>query len=130
MCWNDRCITLFSLPGKVHSGVLKRRLWPVCPASDSGGAVWVFPWPWNSGTVEQLIILLCSLTAPWEFAHTVCMCFVDPERAHNNPVFGFHEQDLEVQPRTVMSLTITPLLFANDVVFVGLQHNNAVERLG
>lgn len=65
------------------------------------------------GTVEQLITLLCSLTAPWEFAHSVCMCFVDPERAHNNPVFGFHEQDLEVQPRTVMCPTREPHNYAS-----------------
>lgn len=54
------------------------------------------------------------------------MSFVDPERAHNSPVFAFDEQDLEVQPRTVMCPTREPLLFANDVVFVGLQH--ALER--
>ncbi|KAK3514608.1 hypothetical protein QTP70_021525, partial [Hemibagrus guttatus] len=78
VCSNYRGITLLSLPGKVYSRVLERRVRPL-----------VEPWiqeeqcgfrP-NRGTLDQLYTLHRVLEGSWEFAQPVHMCFVDLEKA-------------------------------------------------
>ncbi|KAK3556451.1 hypothetical protein QTP70_008265 [Hemibagrus guttatus] len=78
MCSNYRGITLLSLPGKVYSRVLERRVRPL-----------VEPWIQEEqcgfrpsrGTLDQLYTLHRVLKGSWEFAQPVHMCFVDLEKA-------------------------------------------------
>ncbi|TWW67234.1 hypothetical protein D4764_02G0002750 [Takifugu flavidus] len=71
-------ITLLSLPGKVYSGVLERRVRRT-----------VEPWFQEEqcgfrpgrGTVDQLDTLSRVFEGAWEFAQPVHMCFVDLEKA-------------------------------------------------
>ena len=49
VCSNYRGITLLSLPGKVYSRVLERRIWLISRTSDSGGTIRLSSWPWNTG---------------------------------------------------------------------------------
>ncbi|KAK3569880.1 hypothetical protein QTP86_006752 [Hemibagrus guttatus] len=78
VCSNYRGITLLSLPGKVYSRVLERRVRPL-----------VEPWIQEEqcgfrpscGTLDQPYTLHRVLEGSWEFAQTVHMCFVDLEKA-------------------------------------------------
>ncbi|KAK3558549.1 hypothetical protein QTP86_019017 [Hemibagrus guttatus] len=78
VCSNYRGITLLSLPGKVYSRVLERRVRPL-----------VEPWIQEEqcgfrpsrGTLDQLYTLHRVLEGSWEFAQPVHMCFVDLEKA-------------------------------------------------
>ncbi|KAK3556337.1 hypothetical protein QTP70_007103 [Hemibagrus guttatus] len=78
VCSNYRGITLLSLPGKVYSRVLERRVRPL-----------VKPWIQEEqcgfrpsrGTLDQLYTLHRVLEGSWEFAQPVHMCFVDLEKA-------------------------------------------------
>ncbi|KAK3533936.1 hypothetical protein QTP70_034935, partial [Hemibagrus guttatus] len=78
VCSNYRGITLLSLPGKVYSRVLERRVRPL-----------VEPWIQEEqcgfrpsrGTLDQLYTLHRVLEGTWEFAQPVHMCFVDLEKA-------------------------------------------------
>ena len=67
-CANYRGITLLSLPGKVYSKVLERRVRPI-----------VRP---GRGTTDQLFTLARILEGAWEYAYPVYMCFVDLEKAY------------------------------------------------
>ncbi|KAK3573223.1 hypothetical protein QTP86_015134 [Hemibagrus guttatus] len=77
VCSNYREITLLSLPGKVYSRVLERRVQPL-----------VEPWIQEEqcgfcpgcGTLDQLYTLHRVLKGSWEFAQPVLMCFVDLEK--------------------------------------------------
>ncbi|TKS65269.1 putative 149 kDa protein ORF 2 [Collichthys lucidus] len=85
MCSNYRGITLLSLPGKVFSGVLERRVRKI-----------VEPWIQEEqcgfrpgrGSVDQLYTLSAVLEGAWEFAQPVYMCFVDLEKAFDRVPLG------------------------------------------
>ncbi|KAI3351231.1 hypothetical protein L3Q82_005615 [Scortum barcoo] len=78
VCSNYRGITLLSLPRKVYTRVLERRIRPI-----------VDPWIQEEqcgfrpgrGTLDQLYTLHRVLEGLWEFAQPVHMCFVDLEKA-------------------------------------------------
>ncbi|KAK3516914.1 hypothetical protein QTP70_028206 [Hemibagrus guttatus] len=85
VCSNYRGITLLSLPGKVYSRVLERRVRPL-----------VEPWIQEEqcgfrpsrGTLDQLYTLHRVLEGSWEFAQPVHMCFVDLEKAFDRVPCG------------------------------------------
>ncbi|KAK3527969.1 hypothetical protein QTP86_013084 [Hemibagrus guttatus] len=85
VCSNYRGITLLSLPGKVYSRVLERRVRPL-----------VEPWIQEEqcdfgpsrGTLDQLYTLHRVLEGSWEFAQPVHMCFVDLEKAFDRVPHG------------------------------------------
>ncbi|KAK3575581.1 hypothetical protein QTP86_030516 [Hemibagrus guttatus] len=85
VCSNYRGITLLSLPGKVYSRVLERRVRPL-----------VKPWIQEEqcgfrpsrGTLDQLYTLHRVLKGLWEFAQPVHMCFVDLEKAFDRVPHG------------------------------------------
>jgi len=68
VCSNYRGITLLSLPRKVYSRVLERRLRPIVEPQLQE---------------DQLFTLVGLLGEAWEFAHPVYMCFVDLEKAYD-----------------------------------------------
>ncbi|KAK3526236.1 hypothetical protein QTP70_018714 [Hemibagrus guttatus] len=78
VCSNYRAITLLSLPGKVYSRVLERRVRqlvePWIQAEQCGFRL-------SRGTLDQLYTLHRVLEGSWEFAQPVHMCFVDLEKA-------------------------------------------------
>ena len=49
LCSNYRGITLLSLPGKVYSRVMERRVPRLVEEPDSGGTAWFSSWSWNTG---------------------------------------------------------------------------------
>ncbi|KAK0154090.1 LINE-1 retrotransposable element ORF2 protein [Merluccius polli] len=78
VCSNYRGITLLSLPGKIYSGVLERRVrWIVEPRIQEEQC----GFRPGRGTVDQLYTLCRILEGAWEFAQPVHMCFVDLEKA-------------------------------------------------
>uniref|UniRef100_A0A8C4S0K5 Reverse transcriptase domain-containing protein n=1 Tax=Erpetoichthys calabaricus TaxID=27687 RepID=A0A8C4S0K5_ERPCA len=78
VCSNYRGITLLSLPGKVYSGVLERRVrWIVEPRIQEEQC----GFRPGRGTVDQLYTLSRVLEGAWEFTQQVYMCFVDLEKA-------------------------------------------------
>ncbi|KAK3557882.1 hypothetical protein QTP86_003282 [Hemibagrus guttatus] len=85
VCSNYRGITLLSLPGKVYSRVLERRVRPLVEPriqEDQCGF-----WP-SHGTLDQLYTLHRVLEGSWEFAQPVHMCFVDLEKAFDRVPHG------------------------------------------
>ena len=80
VCSNYRGITLLSLPGKVYSRVLERRLRPIVEPQIQEEQCGFRP---GRGTVDQLFTLAGLLAGAWEFAHPVYMCFVDLEKAYD-----------------------------------------------
>ena len=78
VCSNYRGITLLSLPGKVFSGVLQRRVRRIVEPRIQEEQCGFRP---GRGTVDQLYTLRRILEGAWEFAHPVHMCFVDLEKA-------------------------------------------------
>ncbi|TKS65417.1 Craniofacial development protein 2 p97 bucentaur protein [Collichthys lucidus] len=78
MCSNYRGITLLSLPGKVFSGVLERRVRKIVEPRIQEEQCGFRP---GRGTVDQLYTLSAALEGAWEFAQPVYMCFVDLEKA-------------------------------------------------
>ncbi|TKS64956.1 LINE-1 reverse transcriptase -like protein [Collichthys lucidus] len=78
MCSNYRGITLLSLPGKVFSGVLERRVRKIVEPRIQEEQCGFRP---GRGTVDQLYTLSAVLEGAWEFAQPVYMCFVDLEKA-------------------------------------------------
>ena len=74
VCSNYRGITLLSLPGKVYSGVLERRVHRIVEPGIQEVQCGFCP---GRGTVDQLY----TLEGAWEFAQPVQMCFVDLEKA-------------------------------------------------
>ncbi|KAK3517264.1 hypothetical protein QTP70_001756 [Hemibagrus guttatus] len=77
VCSNYRGITLLSLPGKVYSRVLERRVRQVEPRIQEEQCGFC---P-GRGTLDQLYTLHRVLEGSWEFAQPVHMCFVDLEKA-------------------------------------------------
>ena len=80
LCANYRGITLLSLPGKVYSKVLERRVRPIVEPRIEEEQCGVGP---DRGTTDQLFTLARILEGAWEYAHPVYMCFVDLEKAYD-----------------------------------------------
>ncbi|TWW77544.1 hypothetical protein D4764_12G0009340 [Takifugu flavidus] len=78
MCSNYRGITLLSLPGKVYSGVLERRVHRIVKPRIQEEQCGFRP---GRGTVDQLYTLSRVFEGAWEFAQPLHMCFVDLEKA-------------------------------------------------
>ncbi|KAK3520456.1 hypothetical protein QTP70_024071 [Hemibagrus guttatus] len=78
VCSNYRGITLLSLPGKVYSRVLERRVRPLVEPRIQEEQCGFQP---SRGTLDQLYTLHRVLEGSWEFAQPVHMCFVDLEKA-------------------------------------------------
>ncbi|KAK3564144.1 hypothetical protein QTP86_008500 [Hemibagrus guttatus] len=78
VCSNYRGITLLSLPGKVYSRVLERRVQPLVEPQIQEEQCSFRP---SRGTLDQLYTLHRVLEGSWEFAQPVHMCFVDLEKA-------------------------------------------------
>uniref|UniRef100_A0A674NZS3 Reverse transcriptase domain-containing protein n=1 Tax=Takifugu rubripes TaxID=31033 RepID=A0A674NZS3_TAKRU len=78
LCSNYRGLTLLSLPGKVYSGVLDRRVRQIVEPRIQEEQCGFGP---GRGTVDQLYTLSRVLKGAWEFAQPVHMCFVDLEKA-------------------------------------------------
>ncbi|KAK3509856.1 hypothetical protein QTP70_015863 [Hemibagrus guttatus] len=78
VCSNYRGITLLSLPGKVYSRVLERRVRPLVEPQIQEEQCGFRP---SRGTLDQLYTLHRVLEGSWEFAQPVHMCFVDLEKA-------------------------------------------------
>lgn len=78
VCSNYRGITLLSLPGKVYSGVLERRVRRTVEPRIQEEQCGFRP---GRGTLDQLWTLGRILEGAWEFAQPVHMCFVDLEKA-------------------------------------------------
>ncbi|KAK3520789.1 hypothetical protein QTP70_032366 [Hemibagrus guttatus] len=78
VCSNYRGITLLSLPGKVYSRVLERRVRPLVEPQIQEEQCGFRP---SRGTLDQLYTLHRVLKGSWEFAQPVHMCFVDLEKA-------------------------------------------------
>ncbi|KAK0150975.1 LINE-1 reverse transcriptase [Merluccius polli] len=81
VCSNYRGITLLSLPGKVYSGVLERRVCRIVESRIQEEQCGFRP---GRGTVDQLYTLCRILEGAWEFAQPVHMCFVDLEKAFDH----------------------------------------------
>ncbi|KAK3556221.1 hypothetical protein QTP70_006736 [Hemibagrus guttatus] len=78
VCSNNRGITLLSLPGKVYSRVLERRVRPLVEPRIQEEQCGFLP---SRGTLDQLYTLHRVLEGSWEFAQPVHKCFVDLEKA-------------------------------------------------
>ncbi|KAK3540701.1 hypothetical protein QTP70_034657 [Hemibagrus guttatus] len=78
VCSNYRGITLLSLPGKVYSRVLEKRVRPLVEPRIQEEQCGFRP---SRGTLDQLYTLHRVLEGSWEFAQLVHMCFVDLEKA-------------------------------------------------
>ncbi|KAK3533963.1 hypothetical protein QTP70_034997 [Hemibagrus guttatus] len=78
VCSNYRGITLLSLPGKVYSRVLERRVRPLVEPRIQEEQC---SFRSSRGTLDQLYTLHRVLEGSWEFAQPVHMCFVDLEKA-------------------------------------------------
>ncbi|KAK3565172.1 hypothetical protein QTP86_000478 [Hemibagrus guttatus] len=78
VCSNYRGITLLSLPGKVYSRVLERRVRPLVEPRIQEEQCGFCS---SRGTLDQLYTLHRVLEGSWEFAQLVQQCFVDLEKA-------------------------------------------------
>ncbi|KAK3542227.1 hypothetical protein QTP86_018788 [Hemibagrus guttatus] len=78
VCSNYRGITLLSLPGKVYSRVLERRVQPLVEPRIQEEQCGFRP---SHGTLDQLYTLHRVLEGSWKFAQPVHMCFVDLKKA-------------------------------------------------
>ena len=72
VCANYRCITLHSLPGKVYSKVLERRVHSIVEPQIEEEQCGFRP---GHGTTDQLFTLTRILEGAWEYAYPVYMCF-------------------------------------------------------
>ena len=78
VCSNYQGITLLSLPRKVYSRVLERRIQPIVEPRIQEEQCGFRP---GRGTLDQLHTLRRVLEGSWEFAQPVHMCFVDLKKA-------------------------------------------------
>ncbi|KAK3520878.1 hypothetical protein QTP86_015402 [Hemibagrus guttatus] len=81
VCSNYRGIILLSLPRKVYSRVLERRVEPQILEEKCGFRP-------GHGTLDQLYTLHRVLEGTWEFAQPVHMCFVDLQKAFDHVPHG------------------------------------------
>ncbi|KAK3547897.1 hypothetical protein QTP70_000353 [Hemibagrus guttatus] len=79
------CSTLLSLPGKVYSRVLERRVRPLIEPRIQEEQCGFRP---SHGTLDQLYTLHRVLEGSWKFAQAVHMCFVDLEKAFDRVPCG------------------------------------------
>ncbi|TWW73573.1 hypothetical protein D4764_15G0009670, partial [Takifugu flavidus] len=77
--------TLLSLPGKVYSGVLERRVRRIVEPRIQEEQCGFRP---GRGIVDQLYTLSRVFEGAWEFAQPVHMCFVDMEKALDRVPLG------------------------------------------
>ncbi|KAK3541730.1 hypothetical protein QTP86_002114 [Hemibagrus guttatus] len=84
VCSNYRGITLLSLPGKVYSRVLERRVRPLVEPRIQEEQCSFRP---SHGTLDQLYTLHRVLEGSSEFAQPVHMCFVDLKKAFDRRLF-------------------------------------------
>uniref|UniRef100_A0AAQ4R3P6 Reverse transcriptase domain-containing protein n=1 Tax=Gasterosteus aculeatus aculeatus TaxID=481459 RepID=A0AAQ4R3P6_GASAC len=80
LCAYYRGITLLSLPGKVFSKVLERRIRPIVKPRIEEEQCGFRP---GRGTTDQLFTLSRIIEGAWEYAHPVYICFVDLEKAYD-----------------------------------------------
>uniref|UniRef100_A0A8C6M635 Reverse transcriptase domain-containing protein n=1 Tax=Nothobranchius furzeri TaxID=105023 RepID=A0A8C6M635_NOTFU len=80
VCFKYRGITLLSLPGKVYSKVLERRVRSIVESQIEEEQCGFRP---GCGTVDQLYTLARVMEGAWEFAQPIHMCFVDLEKAYD-----------------------------------------------
>ena len=78
--FNYRGFTLLSLPGKVYSKVLERRVRTIVDRQIEEEQCGFCP---GCGTTDQLFTLAGVLERGWEYDHPVHMCFVDLEKAYD-----------------------------------------------
>uniref|UniRef100_A0A8C6L319 Reverse transcriptase domain-containing protein n=1 Tax=Nothobranchius furzeri TaxID=105023 RepID=A0A8C6L319_NOTFU len=81
VCSNYRGITLLSLPGKVYSKVLERRVRSIVESQIEEEQCGFRP---GRGTVDQLYTLARVMEGAWEFAQPIHMCFVGLEKAYDH----------------------------------------------
>ncbi|TWW78064.1 R2 Retrovirus-related Pol polyprotein from type I retrotransposable element [Takifugu flavidus] len=110
-------ITLISLPGKVYSGVLERRVRGIVEPRIQEEQCGFRP---GRGTVDQLYTLSWVFEGAWEFAQPVHMCFVDLEKAFDRVPWGvlISRCSHGVEGVQFGDLRIGSLLFADDVVLL------------
>ncbi len=77
VCANYRGITILSLPGKIYSKVLERKVWPIVESRIKEEQCGFRP---GRGITDQLFTLARILEGASEFAQPVYMCFVDQEK--------------------------------------------------
>ena len=81
VCTYYRGITLLSLPGKVYSKVLERRVqWTAEPQIEEEQCGFCT----GRGTMDQLFTLAGILEGAWEYNLLVHMCIVDLEKAYDH----------------------------------------------
>ena len=85
VCSNYWGITLLSLPGKVYSRVLERRIWPIVKPRIQEEPCGFRP---ACGTLDPLYILCRVLEGSWDFAQPVHMCFAALEKAFGHVPCG------------------------------------------
>ena len=78
-------VTLLSLPGKVYSRVLDRRVQLHVEPRIKEGPCGFYP---GCGTLDQLYTLARVLEGGWELFQLVHMCFVDLEEAYDHVLQG------------------------------------------
>uniref|UniRef100_A0A8C6PJP1 Endonuclease/exonuclease/phosphatase domain-containing protein n=1 Tax=Nothobranchius furzeri TaxID=105023 RepID=A0A8C6PJP1_NOTFU len=81
VCSNFRGFTLLSLPGKVYSKVLERRVQSIVESQIEEEQCGFSP---CRGTVDQLYTLARVMEGAWGFAQPIHMCFVDLEKAYDH----------------------------------------------
>ncbi|TWW81631.1 hypothetical protein D4764_01G0014460 [Takifugu flavidus] len=85
VCSNYMGITLLSLPGKVYSGVLERRVRRIVEPRIQEEQCGFRP---GRGTVDQLYTLSRVFEGAWAFAQPVHMCFVAFDRVPRRVLWG------------------------------------------
>ncbi len=85
MCTSYRGITLLSLPGKVYSMVLERRVHLIVKPRVEEEQCGFHPRP---GTTDQLFTLTRILEGALEFVQTLYICLVDLEKTNDRAPWG------------------------------------------
>ncbi|TWW66862.1 R2 Retrovirus-related Pol polyprotein from type I retrotransposable element [Takifugu flavidus] len=105
---NYRGITLLSLPGKVYSGVLERRVCRIVEPRIQEEQCGFRP---GRGTMDQFYTLSRVLEGAWEFAQPVHMYFVDLKKALDRVPWGVLWGVLRESGRPLPGCPLSPILF-------------------